>query len=138
MSLCNYFLYVFISLKSFWGNFGPLLFTTFHHFFEICGPLLMHSSLKVMPPHFHQGEAWTLTGSARHLDSVIFQLFCCRFAGVQRSFFCCMAQFQQSFSCRTDGLTFDSRILWYIKKFMVHLMKWPVHFGQTSPLFAPV
>jgi len=30
-----------------------------------------------------------------------------------------MSQFQPSFSCGTDGLTFDSRILWYPEEFMV-------------------
>lgn len=32
---------------------------------------------------------------------------------------CCMTQFQSSFSFHTDGLTFGSRILWYMKEFPV-------------------
>ena len=31
-----------------------------------------------------------------------------------------MTQFQSSFSSQTDGLTFDSRIHWYTKEFMVY------------------
>jgi len=31
-----------------------------------------------------------------------------------------MNQFQQSFSCQTDGLTLDSRIFWYTEEFMVY------------------
>lgn len=57
------------SLSHCWRTLGPLFFTTLLQFIEVCRHSLKHSSLKVPPQHFSQGEVSTLTGS-----------FCCRFA----------------------------------------------------------
>jgi len=32
---------------------------------------------------------------------------------------CCVTQFQPSFGCRTDGLTFDCRVFWYTEEFKI-------------------
>ena len=64
-------------------------------------------------------SAGTLTGPLQHLDSFLFQTFCCRSAAVFGIIVLLMSQFQPSFSCRTDGLTSDSRILWYPEEFKV-------------------
>jgi len=42
----------------------------------------MDSSLKVPLRHWNWVEGWTLTESLQHLESFLFQSFCCRFAGV--------------------------------------------------------
>ena len=114
----------------------------------------MHSSLKVPPQHFSQVEVWTLTGPLQHLDSLLFHTFCCRSAAVFGIIVLLMSQFQPSFSCGTDGLTSDSRILWYPEEFMVDSMtarcpgvgadmlclvsskRAAVHYDQTSPLWS--
>ena len=81
-----------------------------------------HSSLKVPPQHFIQVEVWTLTGPLQHLDSFLFHTFCCRSAAVFGIIVLLMSQFQPSFSCQTDGLTSDSRKLWYTEEFTVDSM----------------
>ena len=83
---------------------------------------VMHSSLMIPSQHSNQVEVWTLTGPLQHLESFLFQTFCCRFAAVFGIIVLLMSQYQPSFSCRTDGLTFDSRILWYPEEFMVDSM----------------
>jgi len=56
----------------------------------------------------------------QHLASFLFQPFCCRFAGVLGIIVLLHDPFCPSFSCQTDGFTFDSRILWYTEEFMVN------------------
>lgn len=50
-------------------------------FIAVCGHSFI-CSFKVLPQHFSQGEIWTLTGPLQHLDSFVFQPFCCRFVAV--------------------------------------------------------
>ena len=69
-----------------------------------------------------QVEVWPLTGSLQHPDSFLLQTFCCRSAAVFGIIVLLMTQLQPSFSCHTDGLTFDSRILWYTEEFMVEFI----------------
>ena len=64
----------------------------------------MHSSLKVPPQYFNQVGVWTFTGPLQHLDSSLFQTFCCRSAAVFGIIVLLMTQFQPSFICQTDGL----------------------------------
>ena len=49
----------------------------------------MHSSLRVPPQRFNQVEVWTSTGPLQHLDSFLFQAFCCRLAAVFGFFLSC-------------------------------------------------
>ena len=74
---------------------------------------LLIDPLRVPPQHFNQVEVWTLTGPFQNLDSFLFHTFCCWFAAVSWIIVLLMIQFQPSFSCQTDGLRFDSRILLY-------------------------
>ena len=62
--------------------------------------------------HPNQVEVWTLTVSFVLCHSVVDLLLCLG------SLSCCMIHFQSSFSCQTDGLTFDSRILCYTEEFV--------------------
>lgn len=59
-------------------------------------------------------EVWTLTGTLQHLDYFILQLFCCRFAGLLVVIVLLHNTVLASFSCWIDGMTLDSRILWYM------------------------
>jgi len=49
---------------------------------NVCWHLFFHSSLKLPATAINLVEVWTLTGPLQHLDSFLFQPFCCRFAGV--------------------------------------------------------
>ncbi len=87
------------SLTSLWRNFDPLFFTTWLGCIEVRG---QHSSHK----HFSI-QVWTLTGPLQHLDCFLFQPFCCRFAGVLEIIVLLHDPIPPSFSCWTNGLTFD-------------------------------
>lgn len=67
----------------------------------------MHGFLKVMKLHVKVEDVWVLTGPLQNLESLLFQPFWCRFAGVP------------CFSCHIDDLTFDSRKLWNSEEFVV-------------------
>ena len=92
-------------------------FTTLHWFIEVCRNLCTHIFVKIQPQHFDQVEFWTQpTGS--------FILFIFRPSVVDvrlclGSLFCWLTQFQPSFICQSDGLTFDSRKLRYTEEFIV-------------------
>ena len=63
--------------------------------------------LKVPPQHFKQVEVWTLS-------SFLFKTFCCGFAAVLGII---VLLREQTSAGQTDGLTFDSEILWYAEEF---------------------
>lgn len=115
MNLCNLYLSVVIFMTSpvslvVVEEFGPFFCAT--QLIEVWRRLFLLSSLKVPPHRFNKTEVWSLTGWPQHLDSfssaVLLQISCCL-----GSLFCCfMTQFGPNFSCWTDGLTFDSRIIW--------------------------
>ena len=97
-------------------------FTTLFQFIEICGHLSMHSSRKVLSQHFN----WVKSGLwlGHHETSILFffshsvvDLLVCL-----GSLSCCTTQFWPSRSCWTDGITFNSRILWYAEEFVVNSM----------------
>lgn len=59
-----------------------------------------------------RAEVWTFTVPLQHLDSCLLQQFSCRFAAVFGILILLHETvLVQAFSCWTDGLTFDSRIL---------------------------
>ena len=74
------------------------------------------------PHHLIRLRFKLLTASLQHLDSFLFQTFCCRFAAVFGMISCCLTRFQTIFSCHTNALTSDTRILWYTEEFMVDSM----------------
>ena len=79
------------SLTSLWRNFRSPFFPVLLQFIEVCRHLFMHIS----PSLF--------VFCVSHSEDFL-QCF--------QSLSCCLTQFQVSYSCQTDGLTFDSRILW--------------------------
>ena len=58
---------------------------------------------------------------SHHYEGILVHLLQ-RFAAVFGIIVLLMTQFQPSFSCQTDGLTFDSKILWYTEEFTVDSM----------------
>lgn len=51
--------WLYQSLWSLWGDFGPLFFITLLHFIQLCEHLFMHCSLKIQPQHFNEVDVWT-------------------------------------------------------------------------------
>lgn len=79
----------------------------------------MHSSLKGQPQHFNQPKVWTLTGSLKHVDRLLFQPFFC----VRDHRHC--HQWSNWVRLKLSDrwhLTFDSRVFWYTQESMVDLM----------------
>lgn len=65
-------------------------------------------------------EVWIWTDPMQHLDTfpfsaILLWMVCLGLLS------CCITQFEPSFSCQIDGLTFDSTVL-YAENFMVNLM----------------
>ncbi len=77
---------------------------------------------QLSPHDFSQDELWTMTGVLQNLDSFLFSRSVVDFLVCLGSLSCCITQSWPSFSCQTDVLTFDSRILWYTEEFMVDSM----------------
>lgn len=86
--------------------------------------MFLFNSLMVPAQHFSQVEVWQVEDFEWALAapwSFCFQPYCCRLAAEFGSLFCCiLIQFSPSFSCQTDGLIFESRILWFQEGFMVN------------------
>lgn len=126
--------------------FDTLFFTTLIRFIEVFGHFLMRSSLRVPPQNF----SWVEVGTFAHLDFFfLFNNFVVELLLSFGSVSCCKAQFQSSCRCWTNGIVFDSSILWYTEEFMYMLHSWyevlvliccfffdkcgAVHFSQTFP-----
>lgn len=107
----------------------------------------MHSSLKVLPQHLNWTDLEFLESTARpwfiYLSiTLLYYLFSAVFVfGIILGSTFCMTQFQQSFSCQTDCLKFDSRILWYSVECMIKSMnaRWtcPVSAQQAQTVNLP-
>lgn len=91
------------------------------------------------------GQIWNFWNLLQDLDSFIYKLLC--FIISFLLYLClgslsfCMTQFQQSFSCQTDCLNFDSRILWYSVECTIKSMnaRWtcPVSAQQAQTVNLP-
>ena len=96
-----------------------------HSSLQCCFSLLRFAGIcssTVPPQYFNRLEVWILTGHCNILILLVFSHFVVDLLVCLRSLSCCMTQFQPSFSCWADGLTFDSKILWYAEEFMADSM----------------
>ncbi len=108
----NHLLYNFIGLTSFLKGFLAHSFLKIFLQHPVYWGLWALVYAQFSPQHFSQDELWTLTGLLQNLDSFLFSPSVVDLRVCLRLLSCCITQFWPNFSCRTDDLTFDSRILW--------------------------
>ncbi len=101
-----------IILEEFWP-------TLFYNIAPVYWGLWAFVYAQLSPQHFSQDELWTLTGLLQHLYSFLFSHSVVGLLVCLGLLSCCITQL---FSCRTDVLTFDSRILWYIHSYTEEFM----------------
>lgn len=139
--------YIFFCLSQCWRGF--LTHFSLQHWFgslrflgiSLCAALLGCR---------HRISVGLRSGHLQHLDFFfLFNNFVVELLLSFGSVSCCKAQFQSSCRCWTNGIVFDSSILWYTEEFMYMLHSWyevlvliccfffdkcgTVHFSQTFP-----
>lgn len=93
------------------------------HFNKACG-LCVYTVIWGSKQNFNKAELWTL-GRRSTLIIFSFSSSVADLQGCLGPLSWCAVQFQPSFSCHTDGVTFDSKVLYFTDELMVNWIRGP-------------